>query len=99
MPQGTTHAAPQLTDDEAYDVSAYMVSQPRPQKADLQADFPARWNKPVDAAFPPYVLGAPADQHKYGPFPPLVEKQKAMAAQLKAEAAVAKKKAVEAVAR
>jgi len=32
-----------------------------------------RWNKPVDAAFPPYVDGAPAEQHRYGPFPPLAE--------------------------
>ena len=59
-----------------------MVSQPRPVKANLEADFPARWNKPVDAAFPPYLLGTP-DQHKYGPFAPLAEKQKQMVQELK----------------
>lgn len=85
MPLGSTHLAPQLSDDEAYDVAAYMVSQPRPVKPGLEADFPARWNKPVDAAFPPYLLGTP-DQHKYGPFPPLAEKQRQMAPQLKAAA-------------
>ncbi len=50
-------------------------------------------NKPIDAAFPPYVLGAPADQHKYGPFPPLAEKARQAAAkraeELKARQAVA----------
>lgn len=86
MPMGASHDATQLTDDEAYDVSAFMVSQPRPVKANLEVDFPARWNKPVDAAFPPYLLGTP-DQHKYGPFPPLAEKQKQMAQQLKDQAA------------
>ena len=60
-----------LTDDEAYDVAAYMLSKPRPKKAHLDRDFPARWNKPVDAAFPPYVDGASADQHRFGPFKPI----------------------------
>ncbi len=89
MPLGASHEATQLSVDEAYDVAAHMVSQPRPAKANLEADFPARWNKPVDAAFPPYLLGT-ADQHKYGPFPPLAEKQKQLAAKLKADAAPAR---------
>jgi thiosulfate dehydrogenase len=89
MPLGASHEATQLTVDEAYDVAALMVSQPRPVKANLEADFPARWNKPVDAAFPPYLLGT-ADQHKYGPFPPLAEKQKQLAARLKSAAAAAR---------
>lgn len=76
MPLGAEHGKPQLTLDQAYDVAAYVLSQPRPVKAHLERDFPARWNKPVDAAFPPYVDGAPADQHKYGPFAPLAEGMK-----------------------
>lgn len=80
MPQGVNHAAPVLSDEEAFDVAAYIVSKPRPEKKNLELDFPARWNKPIDAAFPPYVDGAPADQHKYGPFPPLAEKARAAAA-------------------
>ncbi len=76
MPQGTAHGQPQLTDDEAYDVAAFLLSKPRPVKANTERDFPARWNKPVDAAFPPYVDGAPADQHKYGPFEPLQDNMK-----------------------
>lgn len=97
MPQGTSFDAPQLTDDEAYDVSAFMLSKPRPEKANLEADFPARWNKPVDSAFPPYMLGAPADQHRYGPLPPLAEKQRQMAEQIKAQAAAERAKAQGAV--
>jgi thiosulfate dehydrogenase len=81
MPLGASHAAPQLNDDEAYDVAAYVLSQPRPVKANLEADFPARWNKPIDAAFPPYVLGFPPEQHRWGPFPPMAEKQRQLAAQ------------------
>lgn len=73
MPLGATHKAAVLSEDEAYDVAGYLVSKPRPVKANLEADFPARWNKPIDAAFPPYVDGMPADQHKYGPFQPLAD--------------------------
>ncbi|MGB4347531.1 MAG: c-type cytochrome, partial [Burkholderiaceae bacterium] len=76
MPLGAAHGQPQLTDDEAFDVAAFMLSKPRPVKANTERDFPARWNKPVDAAFPPYVDGASADQHKYGPFEPLQENMK-----------------------
>lgn len=82
MPFGTTHAQPQLTDDEAYDVAAFALSHARPVKANLERDFPARWNKPVDAAFPPYVTGAPADQHQYGPFGPLQEKMQSLRREL-----------------
>jgi thiosulfate dehydrogenase len=89
MPQGANHGNAVLTDEQAYDVAGYMVSRPRPVKANLEADFPARWNKPVDAAFPPYVDGAPADQHKYGPFQPLIEMAKKRAAEHKAPQAAA----------
>ena len=85
MPLGASHTATVLTDDEAYDVAAFMLSKPRPIKANLEADFPARWNKPIDAAFPPYMLGATADQHRYGPFPPLAEKQRQLAEKRKAD--------------
>ena len=76
MPLGTAYGQPQLSDDEAYDVVAYVLSHARPMMANLERDFPARWNKPVDAAFPPYVDGASAEQHKYGPFQPLQDNMK-----------------------
>ena len=74
MPLGAQQGQSQLSVEDAYDIAAHMVSQPRGTKAHLERDFPARWNKPVDAAFPPYVDGAPAEQHKYGPFKPLAER-------------------------
>ena len=90
MPLGASHTATVLNDDEAYDVTAFMLSKPRPIKAHLESDFPARWNKPIDAAFPPYMLGATADQHRFGPFPPLAEKQRQMADRRKADLAAGK---------
>ena len=71
MPSGITHVNAVLTDEQAFDVSAYINSQPRPVKANLELDFPARKNKPVDAAFAPYTPGFSADQHKYGPWEPI----------------------------
>jgi thiosulfate dehydrogenase len=99
MPLGATHAQPQLTDAQAYDVAAFVLSQPRPVKAGLERDFPARWNKPVDAAFPPYVDGAPADQHKYGPFAPLQENMKRLKDKLAAESKAARPAAAATAAR
>ena len=71
MPSGITHATAVLTDEQAFDVAAYVNSQPRPIKANLDADFPARMNKPVDAAFGPYTPGFSAEQHKFGPWQPI----------------------------
>ncbi|MFZ5508977.1 MAG: c-type cytochrome [Pseudomonadota bacterium] len=81
MPKGISHDAPVLSDQQAFDVAAYINSQPRPEKANLMADFPARKNKPADAPFPPYRPGFSAEQHKYGPFKPIVQaREKELAA-------------------
>lgn len=64
MPSGITHTTAVLTDEQAFDVAAFVNSQPRPIKRNLQADFPARKNKPVDAAFAPYTPGFSAEQPK-----------------------------------
>jgi thiosulfate dehydrogenase len=37
-----------LTDEDAYDVAACIVSQKRPLKANLDKDFPVRLQKPID---------------------------------------------------
>jgi thiosulfate dehydrogenase len=78
MPFGTVYGQPQLTDDEAYDVAGFVLSKPRPVKAHTDRDYPARWNKPVDAPYPPFVDGAPEDQHRFGPFQPLQENMKTL---------------------
>ena len=73
MPQGVTYETPLLSEEEAFDVSAYINSQKRPVKARLDKDFPDRREKPADAAFAPYREGFTAQQHKYGPFKPIIE--------------------------
>jgi thiosulfate dehydrogenase len=73
MPKGVTHEAPILSEEDTFDVSAYINSQKRPVKARLDKDFPDRRQKPADAAFAPYREGFTAEQHKYGPFKPIIE--------------------------
>lgn len=71
MPLGTTYQAPALSVADAFDVIAYISGQPRPHMAGLEADFPDRARKPVDAAYPPYVGPFTPDQHRFGPWPPI----------------------------
>jgi thiosulfate dehydrogenase len=80
MPLGTTYTAPVLTDEEAYDVAAYVVGQTRPEKANLDKDFPILLQKPVDAPYGPYADGFSPEQHKFGPFGPIRAKVKDLAA-------------------
>jgi thiosulfate dehydrogenase len=79
MPIGTAFNAPMLTDDEAYDVAAYVISQKRPAKANLDRDFPDRLQKPIDTPYGPYVDGFGLEQHRYGPFGPIRAKVKTLA--------------------
>jgi thiosulfate dehydrogenase len=82
MPLGTNFDAPLLTDDQAYDVAGYIVSQKRPEKANLDKDFPVRLQKPIDTPYGPYADGFPAEQqHRLGPFGPIRTKVKELAAQ------------------
>ena len=80
MPIGTMFNAPVLTDERAYDVAAYIISQKRPEKANLEKDFPNRLQKPIDTPYGPYVDGFSVEQHKYGPFGPMRAKVKELAA-------------------
>jgi thiosulfate dehydrogenase len=82
MPDGTTWNNPTLSPEDAWDVAAYIDSQPRPAMANLDRDFPNKLEKPVDIPYGPYADGFPAEQHKFGPFAPI-------------EAAVKKLKAAE----
>ncbi len=67
MPYGVTFENPFLTDEEAWDIAAYVNSKPRPKK-DLSADWPDISKKPVDHPFGPYADSFSEEQHKYGPF-------------------------------
>ena len=71
MPHGADYLNPQLTPEQAWDVAAYVLSQPRPHRAGLEKDFPDLLDKPVDAAYGPYADGFSEKQHKYGPFGPI----------------------------
>jgi len=81
MPHGADYLNPQLSPEQAWDIAAYVISQPRPHKAGLDKDFPDLLEKPVDAPYGPYADGFGEQQHKYGPFPPI----RAAIAKLKAE--------------
>jgi thiosulfate dehydrogenase len=81
MPLGTTFNAPVLTDEDAYDVGAYILSMKRPVKADLYKDYPIRLQKPVDAPYTPYADGFSLQQHTYGPFAPIRAKVRELATQ------------------
>jgi thiosulfate dehydrogenase len=80
MPLGTTFDAPVLSDADAYDAAGWINSLDRPEKPDLAKDYPVRMQKPVDAPYGPYADGFPAAQHRYGPFGPIREKLKELAA-------------------
>ena len=74
MPWGqATWEKPVLSDEEAYDVAAYINSFNRPHKADAGADFPDRKLKPLSTPYGPWADDFSAEQHKYGPFQPMME--------------------------
>lgn len=77
MPFGTTFDAPALSAADAFDVAGFVVSQTRPHKEGLEADFPDRARKPVDAGYPPFVGPFPPEQHRLGPWGPIQSWMKA----------------------
>ena len=67
MPNPTNYHQPNLTDEEAWDIAAFVNSQPRPTK-DLRHDWPNIKSKPFDYPFAPFADEFSQQQHKYGPF-------------------------------
>lgn len=78
MPLGVSHNNTQLSDEEAWDVAAFVNSQNRPKK-DIKKDWPKIEEKPFDHPFGPYADGFTEQQHKYGPFKPIKEKLASLA--------------------
>ena len=70
MPLGASWDKPQLSDEEAWDLAAFINSRPRPGK-DLRNDWPNLASKPVDHPFGPYADSFSEKQHKFGPFKPI----------------------------
>lgn len=70
-----THEHPKLKNEEAWDVAAFVNSQPRPH-LDQSKDWPDLSKKSYDSPFGPYVDSFTERQHKYGPYQPIVTAQK-----------------------
>ncbi len=83
MPQGADYLNSILSSNDAWNVAAFVLSQPRPHKPELEKDFPDLALKPVDTPYGPYLDGFSEQQHKYGPFAPI----RAALARLKSEGA------------
>jgi thiosulfate dehydrogenase len=75
MPQGTTFDNPQLSDEEAWDIAAFVNSQPRPSW-NFSQDWPDIAGKPVDHPFGPYADNFSESQHKFGPFTAIASARK-----------------------
>lgn len=69
---------PDLTDDQAFDVAAFINSKPRPQMANLDRDYPDRTTKPIDGPYGPYADDFPIEQHRIGPFGPIEQYYKSL---------------------
>ncbi len=67
MPNPLNYHNPQLNNEEAWDVAAFINSQPRPGR-DLSKDWPRIAGKPVDHPFGPYADTFSEIRHKYGPW-------------------------------
>ncbi|WP_339759027.1 c-type cytochrome [Algoriphagus aquimarinus] len=72
MPFGATYENPILSDEEAWDVAAYVNSLDRP-KRDFPNDWPDISKKPIDHPFGPYSDEFSEQQHKFGPFQAIKE--------------------------
>ncbi len=84
MPYGqATWDNPKLTDSEAYHVAGYINSFDRPQKGGTENDYPDKNLKPVSTPYGPWPDAFSAEQHKYGPFPPIIDYYKKQYAILK----------------
>ncbi|MFN5628498.1 MAG: c-type cytochrome [Bacteroidota bacterium] len=75
MPLGVSYDNTQLTDEESWDVAAFVNSMPRPKK-NISKDWPNVNEKPFDHPFGPFVDGFDEKQHKYGPYKPIQTKLK-----------------------
>ncbi len=73
MPYGVSYENPVLTDEQAYHIAAYINTFDRPEKANLEVDFPDKTRKPVSTPYGPWTDPFSPEQHKFGPFPPIIE--------------------------
>ncbi len=67
MPNPANYHTPVLSNEQAWDVAAFINSQPRPSK-DISKDWPNIAKKPFDHPFGPYADTINEERHKYGPW-------------------------------
>lgn len=77
MPIGATYLEPLLNDEDAWDIAAFVNTQPHPLKN--FNDWPDISKKPLDEPFGPYHDGFSEQQHKYGPYKPIEERRRKLA--------------------
>ena len=75
MPLGANADNPQLSDEEAWDVAAFVNSKSRPH-IPVPNDWPDISKKPIDHPFGPYADTFSVQQHKFGPWKPIEALQK-----------------------
>jgi thiosulfate dehydrogenase len=66
-----SHLKPAVSNEEAWDLAAFINSQPRPKK-DQSKDWPDIAKKPFDFPYAPFADSFPVSQHKYGPFKEII---------------------------
>ncbi len=74
MPFGiASYQQPQLSNEDAWDLAAYIASQPRPEKK-FSEDWPDISKKSFDFPFGPYADGFSEQQHKFGPYAAIIKR-------------------------
>lgn len=74
MPFGATWDKPILSNEEAFDVAAFINDEklhPRPKSR--WKDYPKIYEKPIDFPSGPFADSFPDSVHKFGPFPEIIE--------------------------
>ncbi len=64
---------PKLTDEEAFHVAGYINHFSRPIKLNTDLDYPDKKLKPVSTPYGPWEDHFSAEEHQFGPFPPIIE--------------------------
>ena len=72
MPFDSAKLGRELSIGDAWDVAAFINSQPRPNRT-FKEDWPDISSKPPDHPFGPFIDSLPPAQHKYGPFGPILK--------------------------
>jgi thiosulfate dehydrogenase len=78
MPFGSSYINEQLSVEEAWDIAAFVNSQPRTFKK-FKKDWPNILLKPVDLPYGPFPDPYSPAQHKFGPFAPIAKYKKDIA--------------------